>query len=93
MLGFEIMDRPDFDFPGTWLRAGVNEIHLLGGGSVPDDVGQHVAFCVADLDASVAAVRAAGVEVTDPNQLPTGARQAFLHDPAGNRIELTQPAT
>lgn len=93
VLGFERIPRPDLGFPGSWLRAGPQEVHLLEIGAVPDDVGQHVAFRVGDLDRAVADLRALGVHVSEAKALPTGARQAFLHDPSGNRLELNQPVS
>ncbi len=82
-------DRPAFPFDGAWLDLGDQQIHLIAA-DVPADLGQHVAVLVADLDDAVAAVRSRGVEVSDPK--PVGrSRQAFLRDPAGNRIELHQP--
>ncbi len=46
---------------------------------------------VRDLDAMVAQLRAAGIEVTvDPENYPYG-RFARTHDPEGNPIELWQP--
>jgi len=51
-----------------------------------------VNFRVRDLDAMVAQLRAAGIEVTiDAESYPHG-RFARLHDPEGNPIELWQPA-
>ena len=44
-----------------------------------------------DLDAVVAELRGQGVTVTDPVPVGTG-RQSFLDDPAGNRVELQEPA-
>lgn len=49
-------------------------------------------FRVANLDAMIAQLRAAGIEVKpDPETYPNG-RFARLHDPEGNPIELWQPA-
>ena len=49
-------------------------------------------FRVRDLDAMIAQLEAAGIEVTrDPENYPNG-RFARLHDPEGNTIELWQPA-
>lgn len=79
-------DRPDFGFAGAWLDVGGQQVHLLEI-PIPDDNGQHFAIQVADLAAAVADVRAAGVEVSDPKPVGTSI-QAFLHDPAGNLIEL-----
>jgi glyoxylase I family protein len=48
-------------------------------------------FRVADLDAIVDQLRAAGEEVTvDPERYPNG-RFAELRDPEGNGIQLWQP--
>lgn len=94
LLGMSMLDRPEFSFGGAWLDAGNGrQVHLIETDSVPDDVGQHVAFAVDDIDAVVAEVRAAGYEVRDPvhvGDLP--ARQTFVLDPDGNRIEFNQPA-
>jgi hydroxymethylpyrimidine/phosphomethylpyrimidine kinase len=43
---------------------------------------------VADLDAAVAAARAAGIAITDPVDQPWGWREASLVDPAGNALRL-----
>ena len=77
-------DRPDFGFAGAWLDLGPQQVHLLEI-DVPDDVGQHFAIEVADLDRAVADLRSKGVDVTDPSPVGAG-RQSFLHDPSGNRI-------
>lgn len=51
-----------------------------------------VNFRVGDLDAMVAQLREAGVEVKpDPEVYPNG-RFARLHDPEGNPVELWEPA-
>ncbi len=83
-------DRPDFGFGGAWLDAGPQQVHLIEA-PVPDDRGQHFAVQVADLDATVAELRTAGLEVSDPSPVGTG-RQSFLRDPSGNVVELHQPA-
>lgn len=91
VLGLSVRgDRPDFPFGGAWLDVGAQQIHLIEA-RVPDDRGQHVALAVDDLDAAVSELRGRGIDVTDPHPVGSG-RQAFLHDPSGNRIELQQPA-
>lgn len=49
-------------------------------------------FRVHDLDKMVAQLRAAGIEVKDPETYPKVGRFTRLHDPEGNPIELWQPA-
>jgi len=82
-------DRPDFSFDGAWLDAGDQQVHLIEA-DVPPPLGQHFALAVTDLDAAVAELRARGVPVTDPVPVGLG-RQAFVSDPAGNRVELQEP--
>lgn len=84
-------DRPNFSFGGAWIDVGAQQIHLIEA-DPPEDSGQHVALEVVDLDAIVDELRRGGVEVTTPVAVGTG-RQAVLHDPAGNRIELNEPAS
>lgn len=94
LLGLSELERPAFSFGGAWLDAGHGrQVHLIETTSIPDDVGQHVAFAVHDLDESVAVLRTAGCDVSDVSSVGgTSARQAFVHDPDGNRVELHQPA-
>ena len=81
-------DRPDLGFGGAWLDAGGQQLHLVEG-RPPEDHGQHFALQVADLDDTVGELRGRGLDVTDPS--PAGpTRQAFLHDPEGNLVELLE---
>lgn len=83
-------DRPASLGDGAWLDVGGQQLHLVKS-RAPEQLGQHFAVLVADLDAATAGLRAAGVEVTDA--IPIGRnRQAFLADPSGNRIELHEAA-
>jgi glyoxylase I family protein len=51
-----------------------------------------VNFRVHNLDKMVAQLRAAGIEVKDPESYPGLGSFTRLHDPEGNPIELWQPA-
>ena len=86
----ERADRPDFPFDGAWLDCGDQQVHLIAA-AVPDDLGQHFAVRVDDLDGCVDDLRARGVEVSAPKRVGTG-RQSFLRDPSGNTVELHEPA-
>lgn len=92
-LGLAVLPRPDFPFAGAWLDAGDGrQVHLIETPHVPSDLGQHVAFLVADLGAAIDRIRNAGHEIGDPKSVgDTTIRQSFLLDPDGNRVELTQP--
>jgi glyoxylase I family protein len=83
-------DRPDFGFPGAWLDAGNQQVHLVEADPAAN-VGQHFALQVADLDDVITELRGHGLEVTDSFAVGTG-RQAFLNDPSGNGVELHQVA-
>ena len=54
--------------------------------------GWMVNFRVHDMDKMVAQLRAAGIEVKDPESYGSIGRFTRLHDPEGNPIELWQPA-
>ncbi|MEM9466891.1 MAG: VOC family protein [Actinomycetota bacterium] len=90
-LGFEPIDRPDLGFPGAWLRIGdTGELHLLEF-PPPDAKGQHFSVHVDDLDAAVSTLADAGIEPDRIGGIDGICRQAFLSDPSGNQVELTQP--
>ena len=90
LLGLEIDPaRPDFGIAGAWLNAGGQQVHLIEL-PAPPKLGQHFALLYDDLAAVVAALRAQGVEVTDPSPSGPNRLQAFVTDPWGNDIELHQ---
>lgn len=91
VLGMTVrQDRPASLGPGAWLDVGGQQLHLLHS-AAPEPLGQHFALLVGDLDATTRELRSAGVTVSDPVPIG-GARQSFLHDPAGNMIELHEAA-
>ena len=47
---------------------------------------------MADIDAAREELIGRGVQVTKIFEIPNVGRQCFLRDPAGNQIELNQPA-
>jgi glyoxylase I family protein len=53
--------------------------------------GDHFAIRVDDLESAVADIRATGYTVNTIDHMVGAGRQAFLHDPSGNFIELNQP--
>lgn len=85
-------DRPDFGVAGAWLDAAGQQIHLVEAAAAAD-LGQHFALEIDGLDGFLDGLRARGVEVREPRSLGPGLpRQTVVHDPAGNRIELREPA-
>lgn len=97
VLGFEVLPRPDFGFPGLWLRVGTLQLHL----GVVDEAPSagpgfpHFALHVPtdEFDATIESMRAAGVKMLgEPSarvDFGTPVRAAFITDPSGNAIELT----
>ena len=88
-LGFTLADRPEVLGPGAWLDGGGQQVHLMASDASPGP--GHFAIRVDDLDAAVADLEVAGVEVRRIPPIPGAGRQAFLHDPSGNFVELNQP--
>jgi catechol 2,3-dioxygenase-like lactoylglutathione lyase family enzyme len=89
VLGFTQLPRPDLG-PGHWLDAGGQQVHLMQtDDALPNS--NHFAIRVDDLDAAVADLREHDQKIYDSDYIAGAGRQAFLHDPFGNLIELNQP--
>ena len=95
VLGMTVLPRPDFAFNGRWLqtpgrRRGAPD-RSRGLGATPRASTGPSRWTTST--PRVTELRDRGVEVDDPRPLPgTPARQTFFFDPAGNMIELNQPA-
>jgi glyoxylase I family protein len=89
VLGFTQLPRPDLG-PGHWLDAGGQQVHLMQSDEARPK-SDHFAIRVDDLDEAVADLRDQDVKVYTSDYIPGAGRQAFLHDPFGNFIELNQP--
>ncbi len=62
-------------------------------GRVPEPGGwNRIHFVVGDIDAEVARLRAAGVRFRNDVVTGPGGRQVLIEDPAGNPLEIFQPA-
>ena len=93
-LGLETLPRPDFGFAGAWLGAGNAQIHLI---VTPEGMevdrpppsltpmASHLAFTIADYDATLARVRQLGLAVLETSR-ENG--QMWVQDPDGHVIEL-----
>ncbi len=97
VLGLAIAQRSALGFAGVWLElGGGQQLHLLEvpGARAPDEHRHggrdyHFALLVADLDAVVAALEAAGIAYTLSR---SGRRALFCRDPDGNAVELVEQA-
>jgi len=72
---------------GCWFESGTVQIHLgIEDGFRPAKKA-HPALRCSDYDGLVSKLRASGIRVDEPNDIP-GVRRCHIHDPFGNRIEL-----
>ena len=90
VLNLELKHRPDLGFPGAWIQAGEQEIHLLGIDSGVPVKEQHFAFAVSDADTVHHALTERGFNPSAIREIPAVCRQFFSHDPSGNMIEFNQ---
>lgn len=97
VLGLPELRRPDFGVPGLWLRSGALQLHLLENATmpVPGPGFPHFALAIdsREWDATIDALRIADVsflsEPSERDDFGVPVRAAFIRDPAGNVIELT----
>ena len=96
VLGFEVLPRPEEFGAGAWLQVGAGQLHIGVVDQMPEKRGfPHFALHVpADVyDTTMDAIAEAGI----PFMMGPSAREdfgrpvraAFIQDPAGNAIELT----
>lgn len=89
LLGLERQPKPEplASRGGCWFSNGPVVLHLGVEGDFRPARKAHPALVVDDLDALVATLVEAGVEVRPDTELP-GLERCFVDDPFGNRIEL-----
>ncbi|MDX2379384.1 MAG: VOC family protein [Acidimicrobiia bacterium] len=92
VLEMPVLPRPDFGFPGAWLDAGEQQIHLLESAGFEASDGQHFALQVDDVAAITAVLESRDVTVSPASTIDGVCVQAFFSDPTGNLIEINQPA-
>jgi catechol 2,3-dioxygenase-like lactoylglutathione lyase family enzyme len=92
ILGMAKLPTPDFGFPVQWLLLGDRQFHVFQR-DAPPSAANHIGILVADFVAlyhyakarKILDDRAFGCSV---RELPGGALQMYLRDPAGNLIEI-----
>ncbi|HZF59151.1 MAG TPA: VOC family protein [Rubrobacter sp.] len=93
-FGMEEVPSPDFSGPVRWLRVGGLQLHLFLDES-PAPARHHFALDVDDFEEAYK--KAEELDVRDGDrystvrELPDGAVQMYLRDPAGNLIEVNWP--
>ncbi|OUR76006.1 hypothetical protein A9Q83_16400 [Alphaproteobacteria bacterium 46_93_T64] len=92
VLGVELDDTPDLDFPAQFFKfANGAQIHM---NEFKDTRPYRAHFCIVvdDFNAVFRRVKAAGAIDNEPwgkiRRLPTGTMQMFVRDPAGNLLEI-----
>lgn len=93
-LGLRLADHFPGDYAGFQLDQGVTlALHVPHDGHTHAvaAAGLELSFSVADLDATVAALRTRGVQLLrPPTDMPWGSREAQLTDPDGHLITVKQ---
>ncbi|WP_413379946.1 VOC family protein [Alkalihalobacillus sp. 1P02AB] len=95
ILGFQEIERPDFDFPGAWYQIGNQQLHLivhstsdtLRKGDIQTKDG-HFAIRVKDYKKTLQYLKNKGIEIVEKPNSDSGFAQIFCMDPDRNLIEL-----
>jgi|ERR1700683_4002414 len=72
---------------GCWFASGCVQLHLGVEANFRPAKKAHPAVRCSDYQALTACLRAAGIEVTEDENIP-GVRRSHVFDPFGNRLEL-----
>ncbi|MBA3474723.1 MAG: VOC family protein [Rubrobacter sp.] len=95
LFGMEEIPAPGFPFPVRWLRVGNLQLHLFQSED-PAPGGHHFGIEVDDFEATYEKVRELSAQIrsgyfSHVYELPDGAVQLYLRDPAGNMVEVNWP--
>ena len=95
LFGMKEISAPDFPFPVLWLRVDDLQLHLFQNDE-PAPSGHHFGLDVDDFEAVYEKARK--LDAVDDSdyfsnvyELPCGAVQLYLRDPAGNLVEVNWP--
>lgn len=95
LFGMEELPAPGFPFPVRWLRVGDLQLHLFQSDETAPS-GHHFGLDVDDFEATYEKAREIGAQekegyFSNVYELPDGAVQLYLRDPAGNMVEVNWP--
>lgn len=94
VFGMERLPSPNFATPVEWLALGDQQLHLFQR-ATPAPEFHHIGLDVDDFEAAYLKARDLGIRdgtwVSHVYELPDGAVQMYLRDPAGNLVELDWP--
>ena len=96
VFGMQRIATPNFAYPEQWLRLGDQQLHLFVREDVRAPTFHHVGLNVDDFDAVFWRAREDGLNdestfFSTICELPDGAVQMYLRDPAGNLVEIDWP--
>jgi catechol 2,3-dioxygenase-like lactoylglutathione lyase family enzyme len=97
LFGFEELPRPDFGVPGMWLRVGSLQLHFLENATmpIPGPGFPHFALHIEKdrWDETIGLLESNDVsflsEPSERSDFGIPVRAAFVLDPSGNVVELT----
>ena len=93
-FGMQEIPAPDFPTPVRWLRVGDLQLHLFRSEN-PAPARHHFALDVDDFEAAYLRAAELGIAeegyYSDVRELPDGAVQMYVRDPAGNLVEVNWP--
>ena len=88
LLGFEPVEPPEsLADRAAWVQAGATQVHLMYIDEPTTLPQGHIAVVVEGYDDVLDALREAGHE-PEPRTEHWGSPRAYVHDPAGNLVEL-----
>ncbi|WP_338786876.1 VOC family protein [Metabacillus sp. FJAT-53654] len=96
LLGFQELERPNFDFPGAWYQVGNQQLHLivykdsstLRTEQTINSKDGHLAIRVKDYGETLNHLKELGIEITEKPNSKSGFAQIFCMDPDLNLIEF-----
>lgn len=95
LFGMERLPSPEFSGHVEWLRLGDQQLHLFSSDG-PAPRGHHLALDVDDFEGVYLKAKELGLLDDDTfgasvRELPGGAVQMYIRDPAGNLVEIDWP--
>ena len=97
VLGTTSAPRPEFGFPGAWLKMGQTMIHLYGGDAAKNSDGiverggaavDHIALAARGFDAMRASLESRGLDWREQDIPSIALWQLFVRDPNGVLVEM-----
>jgi len=97
LFGMTPIPTPNFGFPVRWLSAGAQQLHLFVRDGAIAPPYHHLGLNVEDFEAVYRRIHAGSLADGEAfharlYELPGGAVQMYIRDPAGNLVEIDWPS-